>query len=245
MATFKVLVVGPETVREMEDTLAPYNEHLKFPPYIKFTRQDKKLERKRLLKYWRKQVKERPNDIGAYNKLVELQGMDDEDYFLHCTRFYSSKDLNTIGEPISTYNPNSRWSTWDYRKVFRIKNTHGAGPQATGKKRHIDWGAYRALMLGNSEMLWDAMQDKTDEQKKLCYDWWGEEKREDYITRRTMCVTPAYVKNGVWHERGVIGWWGNFDVEGAIPVSEWVDEFVEMLDKVDDMTVINMIECNI
>ena len=65
---FSVLVVGPDCANALQDVLMPYFEHTDFPPYIKFNREDKKAERKRLQRYWGKRLRENPHDVGIFNK---------------------------------------------------------------------------------------------------------------------------------------------------------------------------------
>lgn len=242
MSLFTVLVVGPTKLQELEETLASFDEHLVFPPYIKFTREDKKREKKRLQKYWRKQVALHPHDVEVYNKLTALLECDDEQWFEHCTRLYESTALNTAGEPISTYNPNSKFSSWECVDLFgRLKKP---GDRACIlEKRHVAWSRMASLANMRAKHDWTTMQTYSESQKRLVFDKWKGDTRETYIARKTQFSTHAYILRGRWYERGQIGWWA--EVENEIPAAEWMKQYADMLKSLKNNTVLTTIECRI
>jgi hypothetical protein len=243
MSQFKVLVVGPDNYRALCNVLEPYSEFIKFPPYIKFTREDKAAERKKLLKYWTKQLKLRPMDLGIENKIVAL-GFDDDDYFLKQTQYYDKSALNDYGEPISTYNPNTKWSGWDYTND--LPQRHGQVVQAC-RKRDVDWNYVRQIGERNAWINWPKIVNSksTDFTKNMLYDFWQGETKEQYIKRQQLFLTHAFILHGKWHERGKIGWWSDLDSSDTSDRQVWLDKYAKMLRQVKPNTVLTTVECRI
>lgn len=53
----------------------------------------------------------------------------------------------------------------------------------------------------------------------------------------------AIVKDGVWHERGGMGWWGIVSDEKE--VYSWYDEFQSIIDSAKDDELITLVDCHI
>jgi hypothetical protein len=243
MSKFTVLVVGPESYGEVVKTLEPYDEHIKFPPYIKFTREDKSAERKRLLKHYKKQLGLRPMDIGIEDKIVALC-RSDEEYFLKQTRSYALGAKNAQGEPISTYNPNTKWSGWDY--VNKLPMKHYYCVQAC-KKRHVNWSYIRQIGERNARINWPKIVNSksTGFTKNMLYDYWQGETKEQYIERKKLFLTHAYILHGKWHERCKMGWWSDLDSSDTPDRQVWLDKYNKMLRQVKPNTVLTTVECMI
>jgi hypothetical protein len=265
MSHFRVLVVGPESLRELQDVLEPYSEHIKFPPYIKFTREDKYAERKRSIKMLKKLLNERNHwmhdgydpkihgpiepwkkvEIAA--KLKVLQDMSGEEYFYNETKYYDLSSQNTQGEPISTYNPNSRWSNWEYYNSLLIKGLGLLRPSA--KKKDVDWA--RMSQYGGEQAIvdWCRMFNSIDDPRcdastrTLLYDYWQGESKLMYMERKELFMTHAYILNGRWHERGKVGWWG--DTSEEMDRDKWIAKYKKMLTQVKPNTVLHTLDCHI
>jgi hypothetical protein len=241
MSTFTVLVVGPDNYQELVRTLEPFDEHIEFPPYIKFTREDKKAERKRLLKHYKQQLKLHPMDIGIENKIVEL-GFNDEDYFKKQTQYYNSSQLTDQGEPISTYNPNTRWSRWDYKKELPMRHKDCV---AACRKRDVDWAYAKQIRLRNAWTRWPKIKnaDVTDFMSGNVWGKWQGETKEQYFERQEYFLTNAFILHGKWHERGKIGWWS--EPHPTMDRQKWIDKYQKMLTEVKPNTVLTTVECSI
>lgn len=240
MSCFTVLIVGPTKWQEIDETLAPFDENLVFPSYIKFTREDKKREKKRLQKYWRKQVALHPHDVGVYNKLLTLLNLDNEQYFENCTCLYESTALNTAGEPISIYNPNSKFGSWELAPMFRRLKAPDDRVCILSKK-HVAWSRMADLANEQARYDWGEMQTYSESQQRLVFDKWRGDTKETYITRKTQFSTHAYILRDRWYERGQIGWWA--EVENEIPAVEWMRKYADMLKSLKDNTVLTAIRC--
>lgn len=245
MSHFKVLVIGTEDPRELDDVLAPYDEHVKFPPYIKFTREDKAAERKRLIKYYEQQIKLHPRDIGLRNKLPDLY-ITDEKYFENATKYYDLSAQNTAGEPISTYNPNSKWSSWKYVNLLPRRRAGRGVASCCCEKREVDWAYIAQIGRRNAEINWPKMAQgcsATPDQNRMLFDYYSDETKIQYVDRKSLFMTHAYILHGKWYEKGKIGWWG--ETEEEMDREKWVAQYAKMLREVKPNTVLTTIDCHI
>lgn len=69
--------------------------------------------------------------------------------------------------------------------------------------------------------------------------------REEYIenARMSTITTYAVVKDGIWYEKGKMGWWGISTNE--IDPKEWDKKFKELIDSVDENTQFTLVDCHI
>jgi len=242
MSKFKVLVVGPESFRELSDILEPFDEHLEFPSYVKFTREDIAKKRKNLLKYWKKLHNNMPEDTGILNRLLSL-GKNDEDYFDAQTSSYNEHILNDNGEPVTTYNPNTKFNHWDY--INDLSKRHSYITSSASLKKDIDWHHININNIANAIENWPKIQKSeiSDIQKLLVYDFWPDETRQQYLDRRKLFMTHAYVLHGKWYERCSIDWWNN--VYDIMDRDKWIEQYMTMLKQIKPNTVLTTIECNL
>lgn len=83
------------------------------------------------------------------------------------------------------------------------------------------------------------------------FDFWGDfheifgNSREEYVERqRKSVITPfAFLKDGVWSEKGQMGWFGMAMDEKA--QNDWNDEFYEMLRSLPEDTLLTAVDCHI
>lgn len=66
---------------------------------------------------------------------------------------------------------------------------------------------------------------------------------EEYIQRaRNSAISSfALVKDGVWYEKGEMGWWAHVSNEK----NNWDEEFTKLLDEVSDDTMLSLYDCHI
>lgn len=69
--------------------------------------------------------------------------------------------------------------------------------------------------------------------------------REEYLNkvRQRVLVPFAFVQNGVWYEKGRMGWFGMSSNE--ISDNEWAEKFHAVLRELPPETVITMVDCHI
>lgn len=241
---FSVLVVGPAYTHDLQDVLMPYYEHADFDPYIKFTREDKAAEKKRLKRYWGKKLRENPHDVGIFNK-YEIVNISDEEYFFDQTKHYKPYELNENGEPISTYNPNSRWNSWEYDDGLISRYTYTY--KAALKKKAISWSLMAEYGHNQAHINWHTMFSPgfpaPTMHEKAMNNYWEGETKEQYMGRSRFFLTHAYILHGKWYERGRIGWWE--DDDSIIDRDKWLAQYEKMLTQTKANTVLTTIECNI
>jgi len=68
---------------------------------------------------------------------------------------------------------------------------------------------------------------------------------QTYVERakNAACVPFAYVRDGKWHERGEMGWWGW--VGNEKDRGQWNREFNAMLDELPANTLLTLVDCHI
>lgn len=68
---------------------------------------------------------------------------------------------------------------------------------------------------------------------------------EQYVQTQVNNVlsTFAVVKDGVWYEKGEMGWWGMST--DKMSQNEWNEKFKELLNSVSDDTILTLIDCHI
>ena len=69
--------------------------------------------------------------------------------------------------------------------------------------------------------------------------------REEYVTDAIDCAISsfAYIKDGVWYEKGHMGWWGM--VSGEKGDGSWNHEFSRMFDSLPGDTPLAVFDCHI
>lgn len=69
------------------------------------------------------------------------------------------------------------------------------------------------------------------------------ETREQYLKRQVAVSTFAVLKDGVWYEKGEMGWWGC--VSDEKDPDEWIDQFNKLLADLPDDTLLSLYDCHI
>lgn len=69
------------------------------------------------------------------------------------------------------------------------------------------------------------------------------ETKEQFMKRHSGFVTFAVLKDGVWYERGEMGWWAI--VSDEKPEDQWDAEFHNLLDSISDDTLLSVYDCHI
>ncbi len=247
MSRFSVLVIGPRTEEELKEVLEPYSEHLRVPPYVAFTRKDKVAERQKRIEDY-EAILNLPTgpekdryDLGQVRKFLKLlKNMTDEEYWEQEIKYYDEEQLNENGEPVLTYNPNSKWDYWllvDWLLTKQGKRV------SQSLMRDIDWEGMEKEEESRHDEIWEEMQQKSDEEKRLFYLWRGERTKEEYFKKHNQFTTFAYVLDGKWYERGKMGWWAH--VSDEINWQEWANQYAAMLKSIKGNTMLTTIDCHI
>ena len=128
--------------------------------------------------------------------------------------------------------------TW---KEVQARNRKDDAVDEDGDFKNIDWNAAREeynaqpmvkALRENRETIWYEIDDF------LCT-------KEEYIQRARdrALSTFAVVKDGVWYQKGRMGWWAA--VSDAMPQAEWNAKFTALIDSLPDDTMLTVVDCHI
>lgn len=169
--------VDSDKVRAVvEKLLAPYDEGTNVAPYVSFTPESVKAKNEEKIAKYAAIVEakdEKYNLAYVERELLELRGQTPEQWYAEELKYH--EDFNEKGEPLSTYNPNSKWDWW---------------------------------VIGGRWNGW--LHEVHEEQERLPKD----DSVANNVATPALClernkipyslVTP----DGVWHDKGRMGWWG-------------------------------------
>jgi hypothetical protein len=226
MSHFTVMVIGAKP----EKQLAPFDENLETPRYVKYTKEQ-------LIEKGKKDTENYKNgtyarflaDTEKYksdcqnqrhidyleNEFPKKLNRTDEEIYQDEISAYVPKEIGSDGEVYSDYNPKSKWDWYVLggRWSGLIKLKEGAnGKSGQG-----------SLVMQNEAGI--------DQAKK------GDIANFDEL------ITFAVLKDGEWFERGEMGWWGI--VHDQKDEELWENELKKMVQGLPDDTLISIFDCHI
>lgn len=226
MSHFTVMVIG----NDPETQLAPFDENLEMPIYVKYTKEQ-------LIEKGKKDIENYKNglyaeflsDVEKYksecrqqahidyleNKFPKMLNWSDEEIYQHESNHYEPEEIGVNGEIYSTYNPKSKWDWYSLggRWSGMIQLKEGAeGFEGEG-----------SLVCGNESGI--------DQAKK------GD------ISNINELKTFALLKDGEWYERGKMGWFGI--VLNGKEDEVWEQELKKLINELPDDTLISIYDCHI
>ena len=213
MTHFTVLVVGPN----IESQLAPFDEDIKVPQYIRNTRQELIEQNRRNINRTRDgDYSEYLADSEAYlekhksnpsrclyftsGEFAEKLNWSDEQLYQDAIQYVEEDKIDSEGNELSTYNPNSKW----------------------------DW-----YQIGGR---WDGAL-KTKDGKTVNETTVGEIDISDFNG------TFAVLKDGQWYEKGSMGWFGMSD--NKMEDEEWNLEFRRLIAELPPETPLTLVDAHI
>lgn len=149
----------------------------------------------------------------------------------HPLKTIASEDCNECegtGVVESTYNPNSKWDwfeiggRWDGSLVDKKGNKVNYG-----KLSDLDFEKLKEVRKQDAEETWEKAIKEDGQMKRFLYGIDESTKKEDYIkSNETFSCFSVLDENGVWHERGKMGWFASVSDEQETP-QEWNAKFFE------------------
>jgi len=151
---------------------------------------------------------------------------------------------------ISRTNPNAKWDCWTIGGRW-------SGLLITSKGEEVNQCRIGDLDLKKMELArkverqkcWDAYVEDRDEKSVpvavlgFLYGIKEGTEERDYVDTDTGFSTFAVVKNGIWYERGSMGWFGV--VADEKPEDTWDREYTELVGNLPDDTWITVVDCHI
>ena len=221
MSHFVVYVFSKDFERDVEELLAPYDENLEYEPYVEYTREQAiASEREEILNYKNTIYAEYIADPEAYEKEYALT---DNDGHIKYLRDEFPKRLSWTDD--ECYEEKKKW--YDEESIDKDGNLLST----RNPKAKWDWYVVGGRWAAG---LMTLHGEPTDEDYVSEIDW-------DKTVIPFAFVTP----DGVWHERGTMGWWACVSNEKLL--EDWTKEFKDVVEelKKDKTAKITLVDCHI
>lgn len=144
-------------------------------------------------------------------------------------------------------NPNRKWDSYTlggrWEGFFLLKDGTNADQCRCGD---VDWGGMIAANKADAEEEWSNFENAPEDLRNIEAFINGirqNETRESFVARRTAPCTFAVLKNGVWYERGDMGWWGI--VSDEKDSDAWQREFEKLITNLPEDTLLSVFDCHI
>lgn len=232
MSHFSVMVIGEDYV----DQLAKFNEDIEMPRYVKYTKAQ-------LIEQKRKEIEDYKNGIYAeYLKDREAyacscRNMKHLDYvrnefpkslkwkeprlYEEAIKCYSPEEIGLEGEVYTTENPNSKWD-W-----------YVVGGRWAGMLKLKDG------IVGIPPNFSYGWEEK--EKKKIIDANMVDIARKSQISNIDNITCFVFLKDGVWHEKGEMGWFACVTDEKT----DWEDQFKKLVRELPEDSLITIVDCHI
>lgn len=145
-------------------------------------------------------------------------------------------------------NPNKKWDWYEIggRWSGSLITKDGAIVDAA-KKGDIDFDKMLQSRIERAEKAWTEAESKNEDDttRYLVYGIEKEETKDQYMdkARKNGFSTFAVLKDGVWYERGEMGWFGCVGNEKK--ACNWGDEFMAIIDEIADDEMMTVVDCHI
>lgn len=162
-------------------------------------------------------------------------------------------------------NPNSKWDWYSiggrWTGFFKIKdNPKYPNDICTGRPGlmtepaddnyadsirlcDIDFEGMRIDSAKKYEKYWNECQEKISNGDKSANFIYGikDQTKEEYIDQSSNFSTFAVIKDGIWYEKGKMGWWGITSNEK----DDWQDQFNNLIKSLPEDTLLTVVDCHI
>ena len=248
MSHFTVAVMLKDK-NKLEEILAPYDENLEVPRYVKYTKEQLiEKEKKSIEKYKNDTYAEFLKDPIEYKnkykneahiKYLEEEfpkrlNWTDEEIYQHEIQYYEEEEIGENGEVYSTYNPNSKWDwysiggRWNKILLTNKDNEDVVEEEEFGLFNYCDDkktpDGYKWV---NGAKIKDIDFNKMNEGKEEPFYTW------------------ALVDETGWYEQGEMGWWAMSDAtdESTNTFIEKFQEYIKAEENQDKYLII--VDCHI
>ncbi|HPE08122.1 MAG TPA: hypothetical protein PLT28_00120 [Saprospiraceae bacterium] len=275
MSHFTVAVFTKPHGKTLEELLAPYDENIVVPRYLKYTKAD-------LIERGKQAIQEFATigcyaqwkaDPAAYEKEVNNEQhihylkdefpqklhWTDEEIYQDQIKYYDEDDIGENGEVYSTYNPLSQWDWYEVGGRFSNMISLKDGSKKVNSAQIKDTN-----FAGNQKEYQKAITEwELKVEGKL-----PQNHEEEYILKTSFYKAPYYTEtykdketyasimshfgtyavvtpDGEWHEKGQMGWWG-LSSETPEESLDWDLNYKKrFLDTADPEWTITIVDCHI
>lgn len=234
MSHYTVAVIHhPE--QDIDELLAPFDENIKVPKYISYTKQQAVAH---VRKYWK-----------------DVEDLSDEECYVKMAADYEDDMKDAEGNLYSTYNPQSKWD-W-YQEGGRwsglLKDKRTGEECDEGRIGDLDFcideDEYKRAIR-----FWEvAIDHKPANDDEEFHTFFKEEyyrerygTKENYARRCASFTTYAVLTpDGVWHAPGEMGWFG-CSSESDDESRDWDDHYIErFIESADPNDILTIVDCHI
>lgn len=252
MSHFSVAVFTKPNGESVAELLAPYDENMEVEAYVDKTKEEALAE---IAKYEHK--------YPEYKNKTDKEKMKD---------WFGYRKFDKDGNPMTTYNPNSKWDWYSIGGRFpgrlKAKNGHHGEGSAFRANPIVD-GEFDSARVGDIDFsmdmdkynkairFWEVVVDKEplrenekEEDFKNYYrtDWYKEyyQNKVIYAQICASCTTYAVVTpDGRWHQKGDMLWFG-MSTETGDESLDWDLHYKErFLDAADPDWTLTIVDCHI
>lgn len=216
MSHFKVLVFTKTDGATVDDLLRPYDENIRYKPYVQYTKEQAVAAVRKELEEYKNSVyaeyladpekyKEnygcRPEHIDYLENVFPLKlKWTDEECYEYKKQFFDDEMIAENGDLLSTYNPKSKWDWYTVGGRWKC-----------------------SLPVFSGEYVDKAYAIDVDWDKVLPFAF----------------VTP----DGEWHEKGEMGWFSCVGHEKS--EDDWKHEFTEFIKTLRSDVKVKVVDCHI
>lgn len=216
MSHFTVYVFTKEDERDVEQLLAPYDESITYPPYVEFTREQ-------AIAKIRKEIEDYKNTL--YTEYLTNPVAYEEKYnnerHLEYIKNEFPKRLNWTDE--ECYEEQKKW--------YEENMIDEDGNLLSTYNPHSKWDWYEVGGRWTGDLV-------TKEGRKTNSDYVSE------IDWNKTDVPFAFITpDGIWHERGEMGWWAI--VANEKEQDSWEEEFKKAIEKLGNDVLVTLVDCHI
>lgn len=216
MSHFAVYVFTKENGRSVDELLAPYNENIVYAPYVEYTKQQ-------AIEKVRKDIEDYKN--GLYAEYLA----DPAAYKEKCS---NAKHIDYLE---NEFPKKLNWTDdecYEYQKEwFEDDMIDEDGNLLSTYNPNSKWDWYEIGGRWNGELI-----NKEGKNTNIDY--------ANQINWDETCIPFAFVEpNGVWHEKGEMGWWAM--VSNEKEQDSWKEEFENFVKDLDDEVEVTIVDCHI
>jgi len=243
MTHYTVLIIG----NNIEGKLIPYNENLIVKPYI-YKRKGEIIATKRRLEM----------DKDHFRKVTPMSYIEFYKYW------YGDYELDTYGNILTTYNPDSKWDWYEiggrWQGMLKLKDgakgIHGKAAYMLKDHKYIDncvdqarfcdidWITMKRERIRNRHNEWN--KELTGKDRFFAFhmlNTYGT--MENYINTSNHLTYAVITEDGQWYAPGEMGWFG-CSSESHEESQKWNDKYWDtFLADLSPDTLITIVDCHI